>query len=64
MAAIWNDMSVSGGAPSEMGASGGGGGLGNRVNAQVLSTVLSSQEAAIKQMLTSLGIGSQINVTT
>ena len=63
MAAIWNDMSVSAGAAGEMGSSGGGGGLGNRVNAQVLSTVLSSQEAAIKQMLTSLGIGSQINVT-
>ena len=42
---------------------GGGGGLGNRVNAVVLATVLKSQEAAIKQHLTSLGIGSQVNVT-
>lgn len=42
---------------------GGGGGLGNRVNAVVMSTVLSSEEAAIKQYLTALGIGRQINVT-
>ena len=42
---------------------GGGGGLGNRVNATVLATVLRSQEAAMKQLLTAMGIGSQINVT-
>lgn len=42
---------------------GGGGGLGNRVNAEVLATVLQAQSAAMKQLLTSLGIGSQLNVT-
>ena len=52
---------VSSGVPTE--GVGAGGGLGNRVNAVVLSTVLKSQEAAIKQLLTSLGIGSQVNVT-
>ena len=47
---------------SMSGFAGGAGGLGNnRVNAVVLSTVLNSQEAAMKQMLTSLGIGRQIN---
>ncbi len=54
--------SISGGASMD-GAAGGGGGLGNRVNAVVMSTVLASQEVAIKQLLTSLGIGRQINVT-
>ena len=53
---------VSSGVPTMEGV-GAGGGLGNRVNAVVLSTVLKSQEAAIKQLLTSLGIGSQVNVT-
>ncbi len=53
--------SISAGAPN-ISSMGGGGGLGNRVNAVVLSTVLASQEAAIKQLLTSLGIGRQINV--
>lgn len=53
---------VASGAP-HMDNMGGGGGLGNRVNAVVLTTVLRSQEAAMKQLLTSLGIGSQINVT-
>ena len=51
---------TSAGIPS--GSLGGNGGLGNnRVNAVVLATVLNSQEAAMKQLLTSLGIGSQIN---
>ena len=53
---------VSAGVPTTEGV-GAGGGLGNRVNAIVLSTVLKSQEAAMKQLLTSLGIGSQVNVT-
>ena len=41
----------------------GGGGLGNRVNAAMLATVVPAMEAALKQHLTSMGIGSQINVT-
>ena len=39
------------------------GGMGNRVNAIVFARVMQAQEAAMKQLLTSLGIGSQINVT-
>lgn len=58
---IEQPISMTGGGLNGSGFIGGGGGLGNRVNAIVLSTVLASQEAAMKQMLNSLGIGSQIN---
>lgn len=51
---------IASGMPTHLG---GGGGLGNRVNAVVMSTVLAADEAALKQYLTSKGIGSQINVT-
>jgi hypothetical protein len=42
-----------------------GGGLGNnRVDAVMISTVLASQEAAIRQLLGSLGFGRNVNVVT
>lgn len=42
-----------------------GGGLGNnRVDATMISTVLASQEAAIRQLLSSLGFGRNVNVVT
>ncbi len=42
-----------------------GGGLGNnRVDATMISTVLASQEAAMRQLLSSMGLGRNINVVT
>ena len=42
-----------------------GGGLGNnRVDAAMISTVLQSQEAAIRQLLSSQGLGRNINLVT
>ena len=55
-------VSPSGARASEAGASAGGG-LGTRVNVMMLATVLPVMEAAVKEFLTSQGIGSQINVT-
>ena len=64
---IDNTYQISAGLPALEGVSGGGGGLGNRVNAAVLSTVLRADEAAIKvalqQAAAQRGVGRILNVT-
>ena len=57
------DMVGAAGKPMSEVTAGGGGGLGNTVNAAMLATVIPAMEAAVKQHLTAQGIGSQINVT-
>ena len=63
---IDNTYTISAGAPSFEGV-GAGGGLGNRVNAAVLATVLRANEVAIKSAMqlaaSDGGVGRILNVT-